>query len=376
MVHRIPQHIMTFAGENTSVYKQFADYFNHYRSLNGEKGFEYVETGENEAGIPVKISFSQKEAQLNEAMKKEILRVSGLTSLGTFPTETWASNPVLRWAAFAVVSAMVDMVLPDAVIRNNGMFAEVRQIGWGDSMHFDVKPRDIFSVSKGGASKRRSELTKQYTGQITILPERRELTVFVNLANVLAGKESLAEFVMKVIASYETELSYDVYNAFYTAMEAVDSTPSTGLRVAGYSRDEFIRLAQSVQAWNGGARPIAVGTMAALGKVLPEGTQYRYDLESEYVKLGYIRNFAGVDLMAIPQIADWKTPFGLKLSDDRIWFVSPASDKIVKVVMEGNTLSNTDSAWDNANLVNTSTMIKSWGTGVATSAIAGVMTLG
>lgn len=373
--NKLPNHVLAFAGENLSLYEHFADYYNHYRSLKGASGIEYLDTVEDESGNLVKITFAEKEALLNDAIKREILRVSGLTSLETFPVETWASNPTLRWAAFAVISALVDVVLPVTIAERTSLFADVRNIGWGDSAFFRVKPRDLFSVSKAGGQKRRGELTKQYDGQITIMPERRELSVFVNFPNVLAGKESLAEFVSKIIVSFETELSYDVYHAFYTAMEAADATASTGLKVAGYTQDEFLRLAQTVQAWNGGAKPVVVGTVAALGKILPANSNYHFNLDSEYVKLGYVRNFLGVDLLALPQIADWKTPFGLKLEDDKLWFVSPASDKIVKLVIEGNTLSNTDSSWDNANMLQTTTMIKSWGTGVATSAVAGVMTI-
>jgi hypothetical protein len=255
------------------------------------------------------------------------------------------------------------------------MYSEVRTIGWGDSAAFDVKPRDIFVISKAGRSKRTSELRKQFMGQVTILPEPRQLSVFVLLMKILAGKESLAELVSKMVRSFETELSYDIYSAFKGAMDAVDNTASTGLRTAGYSQSEFLRLSQIVGAWNGGTRPMAFGTQAALANILPSNANYRYELDSPYVRLGYIQNFLGTDIMAIPQVADWTDPFGLKLDDDRIWIVSPSSDKIVKVVLEGSTLAHTDDTWQNANLLQTSTMYKSWGTGIATNAVAAVITL-
>ena len=91
-------------------------------------------------------------------------------------------------------------------------------------------------------------LQRGFKGQVTVIPEPREMTVFVSLMKVLAGKESLAEFVMKMTRSFETALAVDVYNAFYAAMDAVDSTADTGLLVAGYSQSEFVRLAQTVTA--------------------------------------------------------------------------------------------------------------------------------
>lgn len=372
---RIPNQVLSFAGEaNIAPYKMFADYFNHYRSMNGDKTVEFQSTTIDN-GVVVSLSFAEKEERLNAALKREIMRVAGIGNFEEFPLETWANHPTLKWATFAVVSAMIDMVLPDAIIKEIGSYAEVRSIGWGDSASFEISPRDIFVVSKAGKSKRTSELHRQFKGLVTVVPEPRELTVYVQLMRVLTGKDSLAELVTKMVRSFEIALTYDIYSAFATAMGNLSATPTTGLKVAGYTQPEFLRLAQTVGAWNGGARVIAIGTIAALGKILPANANYRYDLESDYVKLGYIRNFLGVDIMAIPQIADWQTPFGLKLSDSKIWFISPTSGKLIKVVMEGSVLSYTSDVYAHANLLQTSTMIKSWGSVLATNAVAAEMTV-
>jgi len=368
---KIPNNVLAFAGDsNLAPYKMFADYFAHYRSNNGTKGLEY-QTTTNVEGKEVTISFAEKEEKMNAALRREIMRVAGVTDISQFPLETWSTHPMLKWATFAVVSAMIDMVLPDTIIESVGIYSEVRTIGWGDSAAFDVSPRDLFVVSKAGRSKRTTELHKQFKGQVTILPEPREMTVFVSLMKVLAGKESLAEFVAKMTRSFEVALSYDVYSAFVTAMAAVSNHATLGLRVAGYSQDEFVRLSQTVSAWNGGAKAVAIGTQRALAKILPANANYRYDIESDFVKIGYLRNFQGTDIMVLPQVADYINPFGLKLADDKVWIVSPSSQKIVKVVLEGSTLSYTSDVYAKANLLQTSTLIKSWGMGIATNSVAG-----
>ena len=373
---KIPSQVITFAGEsNLTPYKMFVDYFNHYRSLNGAKNVEYQTTVTTPEGVTSTISFSEKEEKMNAALKREIMRVAGITNFSDFPIETWANHPTLKWATFAVISAMIDMILPETIIDSIGIYSDVRTIGWGDSAAFDVSPRDLFIVSKAGRSKRTTELHKQFKGQVTVIPEPREMTVFVSLMKVLAGKESLADFVVKMTRSFETALSYDVYDAFATAMGAVTNTASTGLRVAGYTQAEFVRLSQTVAAWNGGAKPIAIGTQRALANILPANANYRYEIDSDFVKLGYLRNFQGTDIMVLPQIADYTTPFALKLSDSKIWLVSPSSQKILKVVLEGSALSYTSDVYANANLIQTSTLIKSWGTAVATNAVAAEITL-
>jgi hypothetical protein len=376
MKNRIPSQVLAFAGgeSNLGIYKMFADYWNHYQSEQGNKK-DYQKTTVVD-GKEVTLSFSEKEDALNKALVKEIARKAGIVDINAFPLETWAGHPILRWASFAVVSALVDMVLPQTMIDSIGMYTDVKSIGWGDSAAFDISPRDLFVVSKAGRAKRQTELHKQYKGQVTILPEPRQIAVSVALHRVLAGQESLAEFVSKAIRSIESNMTVDVYNVFATAMDAIDNTASTGLRVAGYSQSEFVRLSQQVRAWNGGANPIAIGTQAALANILPADANYRYDIDSEFVKLGYIRNFQQTDVLMLPQVADYAgTPFGLKLSDSRIWIVSPSVNKLVKLVLEGNTLAYSDSTYANANLDQNANLVKSYGAAIATNAIAATITL-
>jgi hypothetical protein len=375
---RIPAYILNFAGSaNTKVYEMFVDYFNHFRAQSGAKGnFEYKTEEFDSEGKLVKISFSEKEDAMNAAIKKEIMRVAGISDMSQFPLEVWTTHPTLRFALFAVVNALVDMVLPTVVTDSVGMFTEVRNLAWGDSAAFDIKPRDLFSITKVGNGKRTTEFHKNFNGQVTLTADARALTVAVNLIEVLAGKASLGDLASKIIQSMEAEFAYDCYAAFKTALDAVDNTASTGLRTAGYTEDEYVRIAQAVQAWNGGAMPIAIGTLRALKNIMPADANYRYMIDSDFVKVGYIKEFNGVATMVLPQIADYSgTPFGVRLANDRIWFVSPSAGKIVKAVLEGSTLSRTDAPDSNADLSMSTTLLKKWGVGIATSAVAGVLTL-
>lgn len=375
---RIPTNVIQFAGEdNLAPYKMFVDYFNHYRAMNGNSKAEYQKYSiDKETGKEIEVSFAEKEEKLNAALKREIMRVAGITDFGAFPVATWQNHPTLRWATFAVVSTMIDMILPNVLHDDIGLYAEIRNIGWGDIAQFKVKPNELFVVSKASRlGKRTTELHKWYSGEVTVLPEPRQMTVYVSLMKVLEGNESLAEFVRVMIRSFEYSLNLDVYNAFSTAMSTIDNTPSTGLRTAGYTPAEFGRISQAVRAWNGGGNVVAMGTQVALGKVLPENANYRYDVDSEFVRLGYLNNFLGTELVVIPQMVDLSNPFALSIPDDRIYFLSTSAQKIVKVVLEGSTLSWQDDTYDRANLMQVSTMFKSWGTGIVTNAVAGIMTL-
>lgn len=371
---KLTNNIISFAGgeANLAPYEMFVDYYNHARYLKGDTTAEFQEFAEDGR----KLSFSEKEEQLNAAIKREILRVANITNFEEFPVSTWHTHPSLRWATFAVISTMIDTILPDTLRNLAGQFAEIRNIGLGDISHFTVKPNELFVVSKASRlGKRTTEVHKWFSGEITVTTEPRQMTVYVSLIRVLEGKESLAEFVNQMVRSFEYSMSVDIYTAFASAMNTIDNTPGTGLRTAGYSDAEFARISQAVRAFNGGGNVIAMGTQTALANVLPADANYRYDIASDFARLGYMNNYKGTQLIVMPQLANFNAPFSLLLPDDRIYFLSAGDQKIVKLVLEGNTLAWQDDTYDRENLLQTSTMWKSWGTAVVTNAVAGVITL-
>jgi hypothetical protein len=356
---------MNFSINNPLLKDLFKDYWNHFR----------VETLKKPGSYDTRFSFDEKEKKLNTELRKEILKRANVGYAVESNVADWFTHPLVQYETFAVSNALVDMILPDSIIESIGIYTDIRNGAWGDSFAFDVEARDLFVVSKSGKAQKHSEIKKQYKGQVTVIPEWHQITVGVNFYNVLSGKESLANFVMKAARSIETQMTLDTYTVFATAMTALDSTTTTGLRVSGFSQANLVRLCEQVSAWSLGAKPIVMGTQLALVNILPDDANYRYYLSDPYAALGYMPTAFGYDVMKLNQVADLTTPFGMALANDRLWIVAPASQKIVKLCIEGNTLSNTTGVWENADLTQSSTLIKSYKPAVATNAIAAVITL-
>ncbi len=350
---------------NKPLADAFLDYWNHYRATQEKKNVEY----------DTSMSFAEKESKLNRALIKEIIKRTGIAYATESNIGEWFNHPLVAHETFAVVNSLVDMILPDSIIDTIGLYTDVRTGAFGDSFSFDFEPRDLFVVSKHGKAQKSTEIHKQFKGQVTLVPEWHELTVGVSMYAVLSGKASLAELVSKCARSIETAMSLDAYNAFATAMTALSNTTTTGLRIAGYSQANLIRLCEQVQAWSMGAKPIVVGTATALLNVLPDDANYRYTLNDPYTTLGYIPTISGFDVMRLPQVADLGTFAALKIANDRLWIIAPSSQKIIKLCIEGNTIANTTGVFDNADLSQQSVLSKSWIAGVATNAVAGVITL-
>jgi hypothetical protein len=356
--------ILAFAADG-KLPVMFQDYMNHYKSIAEKKSVEFDTT----------LSFDEKEARLNSALRKEIIKRAGVPYATEDNISEWFNHPLVAHELFAVTNALIDMILPQSIIDTIGLYTDVRTGEWGNNFSFDIEPRDLFVVSKHGKAQKTTEVHKQYRGQKTLTPEMHELTVGVSMYSVLSNKESLANLVSKCVRSIETAMTLDAYNAFATAMSNLSATATTGLRVAGFSQANLIRIAEQVQSWSYGAKPLIVGTATALLNVLPDDNNYRYSLNDSYVTLGYIPTVNGYDVMRMPQVADIETFGALKIANDRIWIIAPSTQKIVKLCLEGNTIANTIGVFENSDLTQTSTLMKSWSAGVITNAVAGVITL-
>jgi hypothetical protein len=365
---KLPSNVLQFAaGDNDlkNLFVEMQDYWNHYRTENMGKKLTFDSS----------VSLAEKERLLNDHLIREVAKMAGVDFTVAAP-EQFMSHPMVAWAANLIVSQLIDAVLPDTIIDSTALFADVRVAGYAESMVFDINSRDLFPVSRAGhMGMREAEVHKGFQGQVVLNPEQRQITTEISLYRVLAGQESLAVFVNKLVRSIETEMASDIYTTLSTAMDLLSTTAETGLRVTGFTQADMVKLAQKVSAYNGGSQAVMVGTKAALQQVLPDDANYRMALTDDYVKVGYIRELSGVKLFELPQVANWKNPFATLLNNDRLWLIAPATDKLVKVVLGGPTISNTTGTFDSATLTQRSTFYKAWKTGVVTSSVGGVITL-
>ena len=202
-------------------------------------------------------------------------------------------------------------------------------------------------------------------------PIAHQVAVITSLFNVLTGRDSIAKYIMKAVKSIEAQMLNEAYDAFVTAVTA-GSVPSA-LKITTYTDESAITLAETVTAWNQNRKAIFVGTPVALKSLLPTNSNYRYTLDDTIVKLGYIPQFNNYDVVPMTQMADYtSTTYGLKLDDNKIFVVSPSSDKVIKIAV-GGTMSITSGTYENANLAQTGSIMKAYAVGAITNSIAGYM---
>ena len=320
-------------------------------------------------------SEEEQKKLINKAFAIEVAKQSGM-ELPDLNNKTevrrYAMNPMVRFFANQIQDVMIDMILPETLMTGSlKYFADMKFADLGDTIKFDIKSNSLFTVSKAGNRQRTTNQQKTFRTTVTMAGVNHEITVGTTLFEILTGQAYLAEEVMKVARSIETAMLFDAYDAFTTEMNGLTGN----LAVANYSEESLITLLETVTAYNQGRKAVVIGTPLALKAVLPTNTNYRYLLDDEYVKLGHLQTFNGYDVLPMEQVANPydSTAYSLKLDDTKLYVVSPASDKIVKIGVFGGTFSHQDNSYDNANKTIENTTEKSWETAVVTNSVGGVI---
>lgn len=356
--------LVTFAGDNINVYKGMKDYYFHYMSaVEGKQGYgDYDNT----------VSLEDKEAKMHNALLSEVERISGCPR-GNMDFAAWSMSPQVKWATFAVVSAMIDAVLPDTIVKSIGIYTDIHTVGFGETLEFEVQPNSIFTVSASSQSQRKGFNKKQFAINETLQAVPYQITVQTTLYKVLSGKENLARFVRKAVISVETKMNLEAYNTLANLVANVNFPAA--LKKTGYSADNAITLAQTVEAYNNGAKVSFIGTKKAIYQMLPDASKgYRMITDSTSPQINIIRGIFDWDIIELPQVATGSN-YGLALDDNKVYVMSTGAEKVIKGVIEGVTLSNSNDFYDTADLTSSATLTKRFGFGATSNTVCGVITV-
>ena len=366
-MNKLSNDIVKFAAGNTTPYEQFADYMRHYYAEVQKKNIGAYDTS---------VSFAEKDAKMHKVLMQEISRVAGQSFPEDMSYELMSTNPTLRWAAFAVVDMMIETILPAVIIDSIGLYTDIRFINWGDVPMFEVPSRALFTVSNGGNAQRTTMRQKQYKGNQTVAITNHMITAQVDMYRVLSGRDSLAEFARRAVLAIEQNMSVEAYNSVLAGLTGVN-VPAALKYEGVFDMERLIQMCQVVGAYNYNMKPIIAGTTVGLMKVLPDSAAgYRINTNADDIRLDLIRTAYTYDFMVLPQVAtgDFQN-YGLALNDNTLFVLSPAADKLVRAVIEGSTITNSNDYFDNANLTSNFTISKRYGFDYISGATAGSYTI-
>lgn len=309
---------------------------------------------------------AEKETLLNKAFFSEIERMSSVKRVG-LAQEAWMSHPSVQWASLAIVDATINAILPSVLTPAFGIFMELKYVGVGGIAKFKIMPNSLYTVSKGGRAERTGFRQRKHAGDIIITPEEHLVTIYVNMYSVLAGKESIAEFVRLAVLAVEQ----DMYAEAVTALTVGLTNLTTPYSYTGaFDMATLLNMAEQVQVYNQGVRPVIAGTAVALMNVIPDSASgYRGNYNADGGSINLMRGVYGFDVLKLDQAA--AKSGGLVLPNDQIYVVSPSQDKLVKGAVS-NALTNSNQFYDNADITQDFTYRKNYAFAYASAAKAAV----
>ena len=360
----ISNEIIQFANGNTDFYEAFADYYNH-------KAAE--EWNSKMGAYDHNVSLSVKSGKVRDAFFAEVERLSGC-KMTAENKDAWMANPMTKWATFAVINAAVNVVLPGYVQATFAPFVDFRTVGYADVVNLKIPPKTLYTVSKGARGERTSFRQKKYAGNIVLSPIEHIITTYVDMARVLASKDDLAEAVRAIVVSIEIDMNKEVMAALTTGLGAA-TYPTQFIKSGAFDGKELVKLAQRVQAYNMMAKPVIMGTAAALMNVLPDSTLGgRIVIDGREPVVSYVKDFYGFPVYELPQAPTGSADFGLALDDTKLYVISAAVNKPVAGVMS-TALTNSNDFYENADISQNFTMRKGYSFEFVGASYAGVYTI-
>lgn len=179
------------------------------------------------------------------------------------------------------------------------------------------------------------------------------------MARVRAGKDDLAEAVRAIVVSVEIDMNKEIMSALAAGLESA-AVPSQFKESGAFDGSKLVKLAQRVQAYNMMAKPVIMGTAAALMNILPDANAGgRIVIDGREPVISYVKDFYGFPVYELPQAPTGDAEFGLALDDTKLYVVSPAVNKVIAGVMS-TALTNSDQFYENADISQNFTMRKSY----------------
>ena len=252
-----------------------------------------------------------------------------------------------RYDIYDIIISVVDEIMPKNVIDALGAFAEVKQVGQGEKAMFKrrvgVARAKKFLTQVGLSGVYETFRLDSETFEVGAHAVGGGATI--DFERMLDGAESLAEVVGIVTEGLSNAVFVEVQKALNAALAVM---PATNKYSGSWDADEMIRLLNVVRAYGSPIIFAAPEFIAALGPdaIVPVGTYgTSYPAVGHYSPkdieaihdYGFINIFRGAPIVQIPQSFVDENNVETYVNP-RLAYVMPAGqEKVVKVVLEGQT---------------------------------------
>lgn len=302
----------------------------------------------------------------DEAMRKIMAEALGIEVGDKIGHYQWEEN---KLKVFQILSVAVDAVLPVILENQFDSLADVRSVALGDKPRFEIEDNSLLRVGVVAAGTQDLQRQELHGTSFTVDTDWYGAKVFTDFERFMAGNVNWQGLVDRIAKSFANKMQTQIYDAFAASY---DSLRAVRKQTGSYDEDKMVQVAQHVGAAAGG-RPVAVyGTLSALRKVA-KGADLSGNMKDRIAKVGHLDNVGGIELIAIPQA--YKSGQEKFAIDDNTLLFLPQGEKIVTVVLEGETIVSDVDPMTNTALQREFLTLKRYGVQVAKMSVYGMYKL-
>jgi len=245
-------------------------------------------------------------------------------------------NPDFYKVLMGIYQEILTPILPRVYSEAVGVFADVYEVGFGETKAITIGSNDIvvFSDSAWGAS-RSVPRNRFYSKDITLNPQPKTAQINAKWAQLVGNNVDFGQFFANISAGMYAK-TMGMWNAAMTAAVSDTSLVPSNLSVT-FSTQNWVKLANRLSAVNNApiTNMIAFGSYPALAQVLPTevtgSTNVNMDaaiatlLGADYVRSGYLGEYMGVRLMPLTDViipGTQNTTVDTMLSDSLIYMMA------------------------------------------------------
>lgn len=250
-----------------------------------------------------------------------------------------------------IYEEIVNPILPAVYSEAVSVFADVVEVGFGETYALSVESNDIpiFQDSSWGAS-RSVPRNRFYSKDYTLVPQPKTAQINAKWTQLVGNGMDFGKFFANITAGLYAK-TMGMWNAALTAAAADTSLVPSGLTF-NFSSANWVTLANKLAALGNTSvsNLLAYGNLVGLSKVLPAevtgSTNVNMDaaiatlLGKDYVQSGYLGEYMGVRLAPLTDAVVPGTQNGdvtTILDSTRIWMMASNARKPMTIAMNSDT---------------------------------------
>lgn len=256
-------------------------------------------------------------------------------------SQNYYGNQLFYRVLQGIYQEIITPILPTVYSSAVGMFADVVEVGFGETAAISIGSNDIpvFQDSAWGAS-RSVPANRFYSKDYTLNPQPKTAEIRMKWVQLVGNNVDFGVFFANLAAGMYAK-TMGMWNQMLTAAASDPTLVPSGLTYA-FNSTNWVTLANKLSAINGTSisNLFATGNMVALSKVLPTNatgsTNVNMDaaiatlLGADYTRSGYLGEFMAVRLMPLMDAIVPGTQYDTVdtvLNSNQIWMMSGSGRK-------------------------------------------------